>query len=239
MSIMQVMARNRRAFNADTVHTDKRKYFSPSSYLEFTVTLPAALAHARGRLLDIGAGDIPYRSFFDGKVEAYLTLDHEERTTGIDFVADAQSLKGVIEPDSFDTVLMFHVLEHVPNPFRVADEIYRILRKDGALILSAPHFTRLHEQPYDFLRFTEFGLRHIFESAGFRDIQVIPRGGFMSFLGHQASTFLICLTWHIPVVRTLAFLINKWLVVKPAVWLDSVTDKQKLFALSYVVVAKK
>ena len=239
MGLMQLMDRNRQAFRTDTVNTEKRKYFSPTSYLEFAVTLPTAQRHARGDLLDIGAGDIPYRALFAERVNTYRTLDHERRTSGIDFIADAQNMKGVIEQESCDTVLMFHVLEHIPNPFLVAEEIYRILRNDGVAILSAPHFTRLHERPYDFLRFTEYGLRHIFGAAGFDKLEVIPRGGLFSFLGHQVSTFLICLTWHIPILRGIAFQLNKWLVVKPCVWLDSVTDKQKLFALGYVVVAKK
>jgi SAM-dependent methyltransferase len=223
---MGLLARNRRAFNADTVNTEKRKYFSPSAYLEFAVTVPKALEYAHGDLLDIGAGDVPYRDLFEGKVRVYHTLDHERRTSGIDYIADAQNMRDVVPSDRYDTVVMFHVLEHIPNPFLAAGEIYRVLREGGTLILSAPHFTRLHEQPYDFLRFTEFGLRHIFGGAGFRDIEVIPRGGFFSFLGHQMSTLVVCLTWHIPILGRLAFMLNKWLIVKPCVWLDTVTDKQ-------------
>jgi hypothetical protein len=50
---------------------------------------------------------------------------------------------------------------------------------------------------------------------------------------------LICSTWHIPIVKQIVFELNKWLVVRPCFWLDRVTDRQKLFALGYVLTARK
>ena len=97
----------------------------------------------------------------------------------IDFEADAQDMSGVIASDRYDTVLFLEVLEHVPNPFKVVAELFRILRSGGKVILSVPHLSRLHEEPYDFYRYTKYGLRHLFEEAGFKDIQIIPRGGFL------------------------------------------------------------
>lgn len=233
------MARNRRAFNTDTKGSNRRKFFSAATYCQFAITLPLARKHARGDLLDVGAGDVPYRDYFSDLVSLYHTVDYEKRIDEIDFEADAQDMSGVIDSDRYDTVLLLEVLEHVPNPFKVAAELYRVLRKDGKVILSVPHLSRLHEEPYDFYRYTKYGLRHLFEEAGFKEVEIIPRGGLFCFLTHQLSTILLCLTWHIPLVGNIIFFLNKWLIVRPAFWLDTVTDRCKLFALGYVLIAKK
>jgi SAM-dependent methyltransferase len=234
-----LMARNRRAFNTDTRGSDRRKFFSAATHCQFAMTLPTARAQARGDLLDVGAGDVPYREYFADVVDLYHTVDYEKRIDEIDFEADAQDMSGVIESDRYDTVLLFEVLEHVPNPFKVVGELFRVLRRNGKVVLSVPHLSRLHEEPYDFYRYTKYGLRHLFEEAGFVDVEIIPRGGFFCFLTHQVSTILICLTWHIPLIKDIVFFLNKWLVVRPAYWLDTITDRGKIFALGYILIARK
>jgi SAM-dependent methyltransferase len=233
------MQRNRMAFNADTLGTDQRKFFSPVSYLQFSMTVPIACQNAHGDLLDVGAGDVPYRQLFDGRVTSYRALDFARHTTEIEIIADAQDMQGIVESDSCDTVLLFEVLEHVRSPDRVIREVHRVLRTGGVVIASVPHLSRLHEEPNDYYRYTRYGLQHLFEMAGFSNIQITPRGGVWSFLGHQVSTALICGTWHIPVMRTLVFWFNKWCVVYPSLWLDRLTDRRKLLALGYIVVAHK
>ena len=59
-----LLARNRRAFNADTRGSERRKFFSAATYCQFVLTLPVARKNARGDLLDVGAGDVPYREYF-------------------------------------------------------------------------------------------------------------------------------------------------------------------------------
>jgi SAM-dependent methyltransferase len=131
------------------------------------------------------------------------------------------------------------VLEHVPEPSKGVSEIYRILKPVGTLLLSAPHLSRLHEEPHDFYRYTKYGPTHLLEMATFRQIEVNPCGGILCFVGHQISTLLVGSTWHIPVVKHVVFSLNKWLITKPAFWLDTITDRKKGFALGYVVAATK
>lgn len=236
---MGLIARNRHAIEVDLLHKQKAKYFSPAVYCGYAITLPIALARARGDLLDVGAGHVPFRAVLERHVRVYHTLDRERRVENIDFVCDAQDMSGVIPSDSYDTVLLLDVLEHVPRPRKIVCEIYRILRSGGTLILSVPHLSRLHEEPYDFYRYTNYGLNHLLEAAAFRQIVVRPCGGLYCFLGHQASTVLIGSTWHIPVINHAIFSLNKWFITKPAFWMDTITDKKKLFALGYVAVARK
>ena len=47
-------------------------------------------------------------------------------------------------------------------------ECNRVLKSDGKLIVSVPFVQREHEQPYDFRRFTSFGLVALLEKNGFK-----------------------------------------------------------------------
>ena len=231
--------RNRHAIELDLRYKQEAKYFSPAVYCGYEISLPIVLAHAGGDLLDIGAGHVPFRPHLEKQVTVYHTLDREKRVEEIDFVSDAQDMSGLISSCRYDTVLLLDVLEHVPDPSSVLSEINRILRPGGKLILSVPHLSRLHEEPYDFYRYTKHGLTHLLEMASFRHIVVEPCGGIFCFLGHQISTLVVGSTWHVPVIKHVVFSLNKWLITKPAFWLDTITDRNKLFALGYVVVATK
>ena len=51
------------------------------------------------------------------------------------------------------------VLEHVFNPDDFVREIARVLKPGGALLLTVPFVWNEHEQPYDYARYSSFGLR--------------------------------------------------------------------------------
>jgi len=136
-------------------------------------------------------------------------------------------------------VLLFEVLEHVPNPMQVARELFRVLRPGGKVILSVPHLSRLHEEPYDFFRYTRYGLDHIFREAGFKKMDIRTRGGLFCFLGHQVSSAMVCLTWNVPLLKYLVLTLNKWMVTRLSFFLDRVTGNARLFPLGYVAVAEK
>jgi hypothetical protein len=52
-----------------------------------------------------------------------------------------------------------------------------VLRPGGWLVLSAPFYWPLHEEPHDYFRFTRYGLEHLMREAGFTRIEVRPDGG--------------------------------------------------------------
>lgn len=75
-------------------------------------------------------------------------------------VCDAHSLP--FENDSFDGVIAQAVLEHVVDPIRCVDEMYRVLRHQGLIYAETPFMQQVHMGAHDFTRFTHLGHRRLF-----------------------------------------------------------------------------
>lgn len=140
----------------------------------------AAELEPGARLLDVGAGEQPYRELFAHL--DYVTTDWANSVhpgaRKVDIVAPADDLP--IEEGSFDAVVCTQVLEHVAEPLAVLSELFRVLRPGGRLYLTVPLTWEEHEAPYDFFRYTRFGLEHLLAGAGFRDVAVEARNDSFS-----------------------------------------------------------
>ncbi len=123
-------------------------------------------------VLDAGAGHGPYRSHFASA--RYEAADFErvpgKTYAGNHYICDLAAIP--VEADRYDLVLLSQVLEHLPEPSRVLAELHRVLKPGGRIWASTPLFYEEHDTPYDFFRYTQFGLRHLFEQAGFRELQI-------------------------------------------------------------------
>jgi len=89
------------------------------------------------------------RCLFAGR--AYVGVDMRPGP-GVDQVADVESLP--FASGSIGTVIAMNTFEHVPRFWRGFEEIYRVLRPDGALLISCPFFFHIHQHPSDYWRFT-------------------------------------------------------------------------------------
>jgi SAM-dependent methyltransferase len=109
---------------------------------------------SRERTLDIGAQNGPYAAFFPNRVSLDI-----RRGRGVQVMGDVQALG--IAGSTFDVVLCTEVLEHVPEPQRAIDEMYRVLKPGGMLLLTTRFLFPIHDAPHDYFRFTKYGLRHL------------------------------------------------------------------------------
>lgn len=231
---MTLIERNRRALDRNP---RLRRFASPALFgLERTI-LKRLRANAVGDVLDLGCGDMPYRSAIIDQVATYDGLDITPRNESVRYVTSVEDMTPV--PDScYDTVICTELLEHVEDPRHVAAEIHRVLRPGGRLVLSVPFLGRLHEEPRDFYRYTRHGLRTIFGECGFVIDEVVETGSVFSFVGHQFSTAAIGTTWHLPVIRWITFVANAVVIVGPAVLLDAIAPPmRRKLPLGYVMVA--
>jgi SAM-dependent methyltransferase len=135
----------------------------------------AADARPGDTVLDLGAGDSPYRELFDHA--RYLANDWEESphegARAADVVGPAWDLP--LAGASVDHVLCTQVLEHVPEPAAVLAEAARVLRPGGRIHVTVPLVWELHELPHDYFRYTAPALEHLLGAAGFVDVAVAPR----------------------------------------------------------------
>jgi SAM-dependent methyltransferase len=72
-----------------------------------------------------------------------------------------------LQDGSVQNVLCTQVLEHVFQPDPFLAEVYRVLAPGGSLLLTVPFVWDEHEQPYDYARYSSFGLRHLARKHGF------------------------------------------------------------------------
>jgi SAM-dependent methyltransferase len=122
----------------------------------------------QGVILDVGCGSKPYQKLF--QCDKYIGLDidspHSRERAIADYFYDGNTFP--LEDESFDAVIFSQVLEHVFNPDEFLNEVRRVLRKNGKLLITVPFVWDEHEQPYDYARYSSFGLKYILEKHGFK-----------------------------------------------------------------------
>lgn len=133
-----------------------------------------------GDLLDFGCGSKPYRSLFH--VNKYVGLDvevsgHEhigEEKDTIDVFYDGKTIP--FEADSFDSCFSSEVFEHVFNLPEMLGEINRVLKKDALMLVTVPFVWEEHEIPYDFGRYSSYGIKHLLKEKGFEVVSFEKSG---------------------------------------------------------------
>jgi SAM-dependent methyltransferase len=135
--------------------------------------------HAKGKLLDLGCGGVPLYLAYNDFITENVCVDwgntlHDN--AHLDFECDlTQALP--FRDGEFNTIILSDVLEHIPRPEYLWEEMSRILAIDGKIILNVPFYYWLHESPHDYYRYTEFALRRFVEYSGLRLDQIDAIGG--------------------------------------------------------------
>lgn len=134
---------------------------------ELAQNIASMARHMGGKILDVGCGQKPYASLFDASAYVGLEFDTpENRARGVaDVYYDGGDFP--FPAKEFDAVICSQVLEHVFNPSEFLAEVHRVLRNGGKLLLTVPFVWDEHEQPYDFARYSSFGIKYLLEKHGF------------------------------------------------------------------------
>ena len=189
-----------------------------------------------GRVLDAGAGRLTYTPRLSQVAREVISLDRYRVKDGLNILSDLAELP--LAGNSFDSVFCSQVLEHVPDPHSVLGEFARILRPGGKLLLSVPHLAYLHNEPHDYYRYTEFGLKHLLHATDFEVQEIRWSGGVLSFLGHMPSTLAVNMAWGIPVIFPVISLLNR-LWSRGIAWTERKDQRRRRFALNLVVLATR
>jgi len=143
----------------------------------FVRRVSASLA-AGTSVLDAGAGECSYKRFFSHCQYTAVDLavgDDSWNYSNLDCIAPLDELP--FGDNSYDAVVCTQVLEHLERPLDCLAELFRVLKPGGRLYLTAPMAHFEHQVPYDFFRYTSFGLDALLKRAAFKDSQITPFGG--------------------------------------------------------------
>ena len=136
-------------------------------------------------ILDAGAGKCPYKYIFKG-------LNYESTDMPGGFYDQKHSFECELhsipkDNDTYDVALLTQVLEHVPNPKLVLSEIYRVLKPDGRLLITAPLNGPLHGEPWHFFQFTHYGLQQLAKETDFNIQEIEKIGGAFWFISKRLT----------------------------------------------------
>lgn len=102
---------------------------------------------------DIGSGN-------QRLTPSVINVDMDKKAD-VDVITDAHNVP--FRNEVFDLIITFKMLEHVRNPWTVAKEIYRTLKRGGQTYAKAAFLEPFHGSPADYFRFTQDGLREVFK----------------------------------------------------------------------------
>lgn len=149
----------------------------------------------RGICVDIGCGDRFYEAFYAGCYSTYLGVDYSPAADAFpgfqppDVVADGARLP--LRDGCVDTLLLIEVLEHVRRPAAVLAEAHRVLREGGCLLLSTPFAMPEHGQPFDYFRYTQYGLTYLLEQTGLAVRTVEPITSIGGIVAYFLNAFVV------------------------------------------------
>jgi len=216
------------------LRTNPRRYA-----IEKFVKESSSNLRAGSLILDAGAGPCPYRHMFEHC--RYESTDFTNPYGLMDFVCSLDKIPR--KSQTYDAILCTEVIEHVEYPQKVINEIYRILKKEGKLILTCPQEWMMHQKPYNFYYFTYFGLKSLLKNSGFKEFEIKQKGGYFWFLADAIKFNSILEQYkrykflYYP-LRIIEFPFTQIIIPFIFFHLDWI-DKQKDWTMGYKVLAKK
>jgi SAM-dependent methyltransferase len=135
--------------------------------------------HASGKLLDHGCGQAPLFGIYRDYVDEVIAVDWPNslhRTIYMDEACDLNH-RMPFPDETFDTIISSDVLEHLWNPVDIMQDLARVLKPGGKLILNTPFNYWIHEAPHDYFRWTRFAIEGLGERAGLTTLERVSCGG--------------------------------------------------------------
>lgn len=151
--------------------------------------LRPAMTELNGKVLDVGAGESPWREWLPPSA-SYQGIDvGNAREFGMQPARDGITYyngRTIPFPDAFfDGAICIEVLEHAEDPVLLMAEMARCLREGAPLLLTVPWSARRHHIPHDYHRFTRERLQGLLETSGFKQIEIVERGTDISAIASK------------------------------------------------------
>ncbi len=216
------------------------------------LTLSKRLPLVKGKLLDVGCGNSPFKHLLTDEAK-YYGIDVKEAIAFDYKNAEITVFDGnyiPFEDEYFDYIICTEVMEHVINPQILISEIKRVLKTNGQAVITIPWSARFHYKPYDYHRYTPSMLKVLF--GNFSEIEIIPRGSDYSVIGNKLIVLIIALIksfFEISIISILIlpFKVLLTLLIIPIVYFWILITHLSLFLkfgnqddpLGYTIILKK
>ena len=148
------------------------------AYANISCTSPA--------VLDVGCGQQPFRLLFEKKGYKYSGMDfRQNQENTVEYVSsiDQPLISELKQRMPFELVICTEVLEHVANWDHAFNNLYALTSEGGNVIITAPHFYQLHEEPFDYWRPTIYAFRYYASKVGFEVVHEERVGNGWDVLG--------------------------------------------------------
>jgi len=122
----------------------------------------------KGKLLDIGCRDKPYEDMFE--VKKYIGIDIV-KSDRVDIVCDAINMP--FKKEEFDSVFSTQVVTDIYQIDKLFDEVFRVLKRKGHLMLTVEFVMGLNDEPYDFYRFTKHFYKKKLLEKKFKEVEIV------------------------------------------------------------------
>jgi len=193
-------------------------------------------SHVKGKLLDLGCGNVPLYEMYKDYIDDNTCVDWENslhNNIHLDFEMDLNS-KLNLDNMAYDTILLTDVIEHVLNVEILFSEISRILKPGGMLIIGVPFMYWLHEEPHDYQRLTSYKLQILCKRNKLNVVSLTPYGGPVEILCDITSKCLANWPFLVKSFNQIATLMLRLKIIKNF----SQRNAEK-FPLGYCLVAEK
>jgi SAM-dependent methyltransferase len=111
------------------------------------------------KILVVHSQDVPYEEFFPNTI----TITSNKSVTADVHADPYYRCLEEIANEEYPFILCTGLLEHIPDSQRFIDELHRILKPGGKLVIAVAAISAIHEGPDDYFRFTPFGLATLFK----------------------------------------------------------------------------
>lgn len=137
------------------------------------------------RVLDMGCGGQPFRSWLEQRGYQYVSADTQNPLGIVDHIAhvDKELPLGLTNDLPFDFILCTEVMEHVALWDKAFSNFAALLKPGGLILITCPHVYILHEQPYDFWRPTIHAIRFYAQRHGLRERSIERLGSVWDVIG--------------------------------------------------------
>ena len=205
--------------------------------MEFYEKIKLHSKYIKKKVLDVGAGNFSrYKDLF--KFDEYIRMDIRPMA-GIDVVGEIENIP--FPDETFDSIICTQVLGDVFNIKKAFEELHRVLKQSGVILVTESLLSHLHDEPNDYWRFTEHSLRRLAEEAGFEVLVLERCGGYRSVMAQMRARYWIERLgahgkWFSRIFSLGLKILGSW-----ARFLDrnDYSIANKLFTHGYILIARK